>query len=66
MIGVDNNFYFKDGYFMEQYQISEKSKSCLTSVFKSGENERLKESLTAKWIELINQMERNKGTAVRQ
>lgn len=51
---------------MEQRQTSEKPKSCLTSVFKSGENERLKDNLTAKWIELINQMERNKETAVRQ
>ena len=51
---------------MEQRQISEKPKPYLTSVFKSGENERLKESLTAKWVELINQMERNKGTAARQ
>ena len=51
---------------MEQHQTSGKPESCLTSVFKSGENERLKESLTAKWIELINQIEKNKGTAARQ
>ena len=51
---------------MEQRQFSEKPKPCLTSVFKSGENGRLKDFLTAKWIELINQMERNKGAAPEQ
>ena len=56
----------KDGDSMEQRQFSEKPKPCLTSVFKSGENGRLKDCLTAKWIELINQMERNKGAAPEQ
>ena len=51
---------------MDQKHTTEKPKSCLTSVFKSGENEGLKESLTAKWIELINQIEKNKGTIARQ
>lgn len=51
---------------MEQRQTSKNPNACLTSVFKSGENESLKKGLTAKWIELINQIERNKETAPRQ
>ena len=66
MIGADNYFCFQDGYSMKQHQTSENPKNCLTSVFKSGENEGLKDNLTAKWIELINQMEKNKETVVRQ
>ena len=50
---------------MKQNQSSEKPKPCLTNVFKSSDNEKLKENLTAKWIELINQIERNKDIILR-
>lgn len=33
------------------------------SVFKSGEPSNIKKQLTKKWIELINQLEKNKGLA---
>jgi hypothetical protein len=32
------------------------------SVFKSGENTTLKSQFTRRWIELINQIEKNKST----
>lgn len=48
---------------MEQRQIPEKTEFSLTSVtsiFKNNENTALRKSLTAKWIEFINQMEKKK------
>ncbi|WP_324825121.1 hypothetical protein [Sinanaerobacter sp. ZZT-01] len=33
------------------------------SIFKSGSNKTLKTEFTGKWIELINQMEKNKASA---
>ncbi|WP_444641639.1 hypothetical protein ACRQU7_15330 [Caproiciproducens sp. R1] len=34
------------------------------NVFKSGENTTLKEQFTQKWIEIINQIEKNKRIAI--
>ncbi len=42
---------------------NEKSKSVCRSVFKSGESTTSKTQFTKKWIELINNIEKNKGIA---
>ena len=42
---------------------NEKSKNICSSVFKSGESTTTKNQFTRKWIELINQLEKNKRIA---
>lgn len=41
---------------------NEKPKVICSSVFKSGENTTTKNQFTQKWIELVNRLEKNKGT----
>ena len=40
---------------------NEKSKNICSSVFKSGENTTTEQAFTAKWIELVNTLEKGKS-----
>ncbi len=57
-IGVFNSE--KMGDQMEKGQTPQPKIIC-ASVFKSGEKASIKKQMTSKWIELINQIEKNKG-----
>jgi hypothetical protein len=45
---------------------NQKPKTICRSVFKSGESTTSKSQFTQKWIELINKIEKNKGTVAVQ